>query len=179
MLAFLVAATIIAAVAALIDFRTGHIPNWLTLGALLLAPAGHVANVFVRHAGATAALFSVGWSLAGATMCFVVLYILYVANATGGGDVKLFAAIGALVHPSLALDTLLAAFSAFVVLSAFVLWRRGRLGQMLRNTRQIVKNRFLPMDARVKIEQRALNEVRMGPAIFVGTVIVLAENVPR
>jgi Flp pilus assembly protein protease CpaA len=41
--AFMIAAVVVTAIAAWQDYKTGHIANWLTLGALGLAPLAHFA----------------------------------------------------------------------------------------------------------------------------------------
>jgi prepilin peptidase CpaA len=75
--------------AAAFDIRYRRIPNWLTLGGVL---AGTGLNSFLYQ----------GWpglrlSLSGLAVGFIVYFILYSLRAMGGGDVKLMAAIGALV----------------------------------------------------------------------------------
>jgi prepilin peptidase CpaA len=169
---FLVAALVVSAIGAIVDHRTGHIPNWLTHGTLAVAPLAHGARALVAHAGPKTAAIELGWSLAGMALCLAVPLRLYMANAIGGGDVKLFAAIGALVHPSMGFDVVVDAFVAFVILSGVVLARRGKLGQVLGNVRLLVRNRFVSEERRVPVNAIALHEVRMGPAIFAGVAIV-------
>jgi prepilin peptidase CpaA len=83
-------AIIVATVAAVADFRTGKIPNWLTLGALGLA---FVVGAFED---------SVSSALEGAAVCSLVPLYLFARRlpVCGGGDVKLLVAMGALCHPA-------------------------------------------------------------------------------
>ena len=94
---FLAFAVLVAAIAAVFDWRTGRIPNVLTLGTLLLAPVTHFVSALAASgvsAGATAA----GWSaLTSAVTALVPAGLYYGASAIGGGDVKLLAALGAVL----------------------------------------------------------------------------------
>src|SRR4051794_25885715 len=92
---FLGAALLITALAAVIDLRTGHIPDRLTLGTLAGALAAHcVAGALSLgiHGAGSAALFSV----LGAVACSLVPPALCRFAKLGGGDLKLLVAIGAL-----------------------------------------------------------------------------------
>jgi prepilin peptidase CpaA len=73
-------------VAAVCDYRTRRIPNWLTLPAFLAAVAYHAA------AGGVAGL---GFSLAGFAAGFGLMFLLWLFGGSGGGDVKLMGALGA------------------------------------------------------------------------------------
>jgi prepilin peptidase CpaA len=74
--------------AVIMDLRSSRIPNWLTFPAMGFALAGH-AWLGGIHGG----LFS----LAGLATGLGVFFIIYLAGGIGAGDVKLMAAIGALV----------------------------------------------------------------------------------
>jgi prepilin peptidase CpaA len=79
---------LIVCLAAIYDLRYRRIPNWVVLIGLLL---GLGANTF---------LF--GWaglqrSLIGAAVGFLVYFPLYLLRGMGAGDVKLMAAVGAIV----------------------------------------------------------------------------------
>jgi prepilin peptidase CpaA len=124
-----VGATIVVGVAALVatgaalhDLKWRRIPNWLTGAALL---SGLIVNVWLTGAGGLVT------ALTGAALGLVLLLPFYAARGVGAGDVKLLAAIGALVGP----QTLLwvALFGAVVggVMSIVMLAMRGRLGPTL------------------------------------------------
>ena len=75
--------------AAVYDVRYRRIPNWLTVGGVLI---GLAMNTFLYQ----------GWtglrlSLAGFGLGFGAYLLLYVLHAMGAGDVKLMAAVGAMV----------------------------------------------------------------------------------
>lgn len=81
--------------AAVYDIRYRRIPNWLTAGGVL---AGIALNTFlwmdqVADKG-WAGLF---FSLKGLALGFGIYFVLYLLRAMGAGDVKLMAAVGAMV----------------------------------------------------------------------------------
>jgi prepilin peptidase CpaA len=79
---------VLVAIAAIYDIRFRRIPNWITLSAI---PLSVLVNTSFR-----------GWSglllsLCGLLLAFTVYFALYAIRAMGAGDVKLMAAIGAMV----------------------------------------------------------------------------------
>ncbi|HSU41996.1 MAG TPA: A24 family peptidase [Polyangiaceae bacterium] len=173
MLVFLLAAVVVSAIAAICDLRTGRIPNWLTFGTLGLAVAGH----FVRgallgglgEAGAQAAL-----SLAGAIFCALSPGVLYLKHGMGGGDLKLFAALGALCHPMLGIELELYAFALTVLVVPGKLVYEGRLLRVLGSSYALVRNAFLPASKRRTLPPDAMSWVPLGPAVFGGALVTLA-----
>ena len=91
---FLMAAVVVALAAAYVDARTGHIPNALTLGPLAVAPLAHALVTAVHTHAAALALRSLGFSVLGALLCALLPLAMYRSAGMGGGDVKLFAAVG-------------------------------------------------------------------------------------
>jgi prepilin peptidase CpaA len=148
---FLVAAAIVTAIAAWIDYRTGHIPNWLTLGPLAAAPLAHAAVAFAMGRQ-SAALDALGLSLLGALVCGLVPLLLFRVDAIGGGDVKLLAAVGALCGPLLGIEAELYGFL---------------------NTAAIAMNPLLPRGKRREISPEMLTKIRFGPAIFAGVLVAV------
>ena len=106
MLPFLLAAVFVTALAAWTDLRSGTIPNALTVGVLVLAPAAHVVYAWTALGmSGVESLQEGGFSLLGAAVCGAVPAFLHRGwGAIGGGDVKLFAAIGALCHTMLGVE---------------------------------------------------------------------------
>jgi prepilin peptidase CpaA len=76
--------------AAIYDVRYRRIPNWVTAGGVLL---GLALNTAIGRAGGGGILFA----LAGFAVAFAVYMVLYVLRAMGAGDVKLMAAVGAML----------------------------------------------------------------------------------
>jgi prepilin peptidase CpaA len=76
--------------AALLDVLYRRIPNWLTVSGVVLGIAMNTVIGPTPVAG-------LGFSLAGLGVAFGIYVALYALRAMGAGDVKLMAAIGALV----------------------------------------------------------------------------------
>src|SRR5258708_4015056 len=74
----------LAAVAAITDYRTGKIYNWLTLPAL----------VFGLVVASFAGLPTVASALQGVALASLIFLPMFFCGVLGGGDVKLLMAIG-------------------------------------------------------------------------------------
>lgn len=165
------AALVIAA--AICDIASRHIPNWLTLGALLLGLGLHTA-VGIVDGGFAGAARGAAQSAAGVLVCGLVPVISFARNQMGGGDVKLFAAIGALCGPALGFDV--EAFTFLVLMGAVLPWRlvrNGALAASFKNGATMVRNAFLPADRRLPYAEVKLPPVIMAPAVVVGLAIAL------
>ncbi len=110
--------------AAVFDFRSRHVPNWLTLSALVV---GIGLNLFLFK---TAGLWI---SLKGLGLACLVYFPLYFLRGMGAGDVKLMAAVGAMVGPAnwfgiFLLTSLLGGVCALVLIAA-----KGRVRRTIEN----------------------------------------------
>src|SRR3954452_5524723 len=94
----------VVAIGAFVDWRKGEIPNWLTWSALASAPFLHVTRFAMAKEPMAVSLYEGAYSLGGAALCAIVPLMLFRQNAIGGGDVKLFAAIGAMFQPLLGVE---------------------------------------------------------------------------
>lgn len=104
---FVGAVALYTATAAVSDFRTRRVPNWLTLPAAI---GGIVFHTFAAQ----------GWgittSLAGLAVGFALLLVPFLLGGGGMGDVKLLAALGAWLGPRL----MLAAFALSMLLATLI-----------------------------------------------------------
>lgn len=94
-----IVAALIAVVlgAAVYDIRFRRIPNWISVGGVLL---GLLLNTFLKASGSRwLSLEGVLFSLEGLALGFGLYFLLYALHAMGAGDVKLMGAVGALVGP--------------------------------------------------------------------------------
>ena len=172
MFTFLVVATLAAAIAAAWDLKTGRIPNWLTLGGIASGIAGHLAHGVVTS-DAQAALHGALLSVAGALFCSLAPLALYWKGGIGGGDLKLFAALGALCHPMLGIECQIYALVVAAVIAPARLAYDGRLFAVLGGSLALLFNPFLPRERRRTVPREMLTWFRLGPAIFAGTLLTL------
>ena len=160
------AALVTAALAAVLDARTGRIPNPLTLGALGLGLALAACR---------------GWPLgllhgaAGALACALVPLLLFRRGAMGGGDVKLMAVLGALlgIDGGLEIQTLAFLFGAIHGIAAWARSGRLRAGALA------VAGLVVPVAGRrwrrrPAVAEAATASIRFGPAIAAAAAAVAA-----
>src|SRR5690606_15897634 len=141
------------------------IPNWLTLPPLILAPVAHVAL-----GGPWAGL----GAIAAIGLCGLVPYVLFRRGAAGGGDVKLFAAIGAITGLAIGLEAQMFTFMAAALISLGRLAWNGQLFRTMRNALFLGLNPILPKTWRREIVPELMTMVRLGAFAFVGTLVALA-----
>lgn len=162
-------ASLVCLIAAISDLRSGQIPNWLTLGTLVLGPFAQVALSHLAYPGVSLLLF-LATSLLGVVFSGLVPFVLWKKHALGGGDLKLLVALGALLGPLLGLQVQLYAFLFALVIAPGQLAYRGKLLGTLKNAGSMVMNPFRPQSRRIALPPAALSEFRFGPAIFLGAV---------
>jgi prepilin peptidase CpaA len=171
---FLLAAAAVCAVGALSDVRTGEIPNWLTFGALLGAPALHGILAFVHHHTGAAVAASLLASIGGAVVAALLPLLLWYRGGLGLGDAKLFAALGAMCGAFVALYAQTYAYAVAFVYALAMLARRGAIARTLGNVGRLVSTRGGAAAATVEgaaSRNEGFTEVRFGPAIFAGMCI--------
>ena len=149
------------AAAVFTDVRTRRIPNWLT-GAIAAAGFG------LAFGGGTVTPMRAALGL---LVGLVLMMPGHVIGATGAGDVKLMAAVGAVVGPDMALRAFLYSAIAGGILAIGVAVRRGVLSSTLQDTSRLVT---APAEARTAIQSSSrANRFAYGPAIAVGTILSL------
>jgi prepilin peptidase CpaA len=117
-------------------------------------------------------------SVIGMVVCAVAPGFVYKASdgrGIGGGDLKLFAALGALLGPTQGLE---AELSSFVVLGVYALFRFAFQGKLLRtlvgSVRVLVGLVVPSLRNKTPTESALMCEMRMGPAIAAGVATVLS-----
>jgi len=163
-------ALLTSGVAAIVDWRRREIPNWLTLGTLAVAPIAHAA-IAGMHGGPVAAARQAGWALGGALACAMVPFAFWTRDAFGGGDVKMLAALGALLLPMQGIEVEFYALLVAALLAPARLAWDGTLIRVLGNTAALVFNPLVPKVRRRELAPEMLTSVRFGPAIFAGVAI--------
>ena len=135
----MLAASLVAVIALVFDVRSRRIPNWLTAGGLLLGLAGNLL-LGSQSDGASGALSGGLSALTGAALGFGVLFPFYLirvkglGHAIGAGDVKLLAALGAIVGPQALVSLAVYAALAGAVQSIVVLASQRRLTLLVQQT---------------------------------------------
>jgi prepilin peptidase CpaA len=188
----IVLSVLTAAAAAVTDFRTGHIPNWISgsaflAGVAIQSLAGHRGYDWWSFGGSTAA-WGFAHAILGALVCGLFPYLLFrkqltsedgdVRRVGGGGDVKVFAGIGALLGMGFGIEAEFFAICVAGVLGMARLAWHGRLLASMTNTLFIGLNPVLPRSWRREIRPELLTTVRMGGAILIGTVLAALSNKP-
>lgn len=112
-------------IAAYTDFKSSIIPNWLTysgaaVGLLLQAAMGGWSGM--------------AFSLLGGLVGFLLTLLLYMIHAVGGGDVKLFMAIGLCTGMFFTLQILLYSILYAGFLAVFILLYTKTLHRLLQYT---------------------------------------------
>jgi prepilin peptidase CpaA len=169
---FLAFAIAVAAVGAFYDWRTGHIPDWVTVWPLGIAPLAHLVASLLQGGSPHEAVKAAGFSILGAAACALTPIVLYRASggkAIGGGDLKLLAALGAILRPVAGIEAEFYAFLVAMLIAPARLAYEGKLFRVLGNTVALALNPFLPQHRKRKISPEMMTTMRFGPAIFVGT----------
>jgi prepilin peptidase CpaA len=152
------------AIAAFTDVRRGIIPNAITLPLLSLGVAVH---------GIASGPAGLGWALVGALASGLIPYLAFRTGGMGGGDVKLFAGLGAVLGFAAGIEVVFVATVVAAVQALIMLAVKGQLGPTLRNTGRLLVRPFTRN--REPVPTTSLTELRMGPAILLATLwVVLA-----
>lgn len=163
---------VLTASAAVVDLRTGLIPNRLlvwALGLLIVAKLAGDALVDGRP------LLSVMWtSLAGALACALIPLLLWLGNGMGGGDLKLLALVGAALGPFGGMEVELYAFMLGSLFALLVLAYRGVLLRAL--FRSLARLFSRTARAASANDDTSAISFRFGPAIFAGALTFVAQK---
>lgn len=175
MLPFLLAAVAVSAIAGVWDYRTGRIPNWLTVGGIFVGVTAHAVSGAVTQ-GLRAGLQAGGLSLAGVAFCALSPLVLFWKGGMGGGDVKLFAALGAFLHPLLGIEAQLYGLVIAALAAPVRLVYEGQLLRVLANSVALLANPFRAPAKRRSVPDEVRHWFRLGPSIFLGTLTTLVAH---
>jgi prepilin peptidase CpaA len=146
--------------AAVIDLRTRRIPNALT---------GSLAVVGLGLAAAQLGTVGIGGAVIGFLLGFAFMLPGNMFGATGAGDVKLFAAAGALLGPATTVRAFFFTAIAGGVLALIVALHRRRFAHTIGATARLMADRASAVAA---IESPAAdNRFAYAPAIAIGVVM--------
>lgn len=155
--------------AAATDIQSRKIPNWLSLSGI---GAGLVLHGFVGGAAGLAI------SIEGMLLGFAAYLALYCLRAMGAGDVKLMAAVGAIVGPADWIPVFMATAVAGGILSLILIVAKRRVKQTLWNVFFIVQELIqlrLPHHTRSELDVKDSRSLNMphGVAIAAGSIAYL------
>jgi prepilin peptidase CpaA len=122
--------------AAVCDYRTHRIPNWLVLSGAVFGLIYNTALPPYPHG-------SILFPLAGLGLGLALFLPLYLVRAMGAGDVKLLAMVGAFLGAGETFHAALATIVAGGVLSILFVLIRGTALRMLRNVTSFLQLGFL------------------------------------
>ena len=150
------------------DIRHHRIPNWLTLPSVVVG----LVSWFIIG-GVEGLKISAGGMLVG----FGVFLIPFALGGMGGGDVKLMAAVGALIGwPLIIWAILLSCVTALFGAVAKAIWQ-GRFIKLITNTWFMIKNTLIVLALRRPLSEikdvtriQAAVYVPFGAAIAIGTI---------
>jgi prepilin peptidase CpaA len=148
------------AAAVVIDVRTRRIPNWLTGG---LAAGGFG----LAFGGGSVTPWQ---ALLGLALGLALMLPGHVIGATGAGDVKLMAAVGAFLGPSLVFRAFLYSALAGGLIALVIAVRRGVLAETVHGTGRLVT---APSTRDAIVAPGRRNRFAYGPAIAAGTLITM------
>jgi prepilin peptidase CpaA len=100
--------------------------------------------------------------------------MMYRSLGLGGGDVKLFAAIGSLTNAGVGLRAETYAFVFGMVWALFIVARSGRLASTFGNVATLVTGPLRRGADRHQVPREHMTSLPFGPAIFAGTVLAAA-----
>jgi prepilin peptidase CpaA len=154
-------------VAAIFDVRTHRIPNWLMLLGAVTCIAGQMIQPALLG-------FGIAGAFKGIAVGFALLLPLYLLRATGAGDVKLMAMVGAYLGPWGVASAALLSFIAGGVLALAVALARGALGQLFANVRTMLYGTLLGAmttgKTTIATPVASVGNLPYGVAIAIGTV---------
>jgi prepilin peptidase CpaA len=156
-----IAAVTCAGAGAAIDLRTRRIPNLLTGSAAGLAILLSLVHGVEQPVSSALLGLLIGGSL---------MLPGYLWGGTGGGDVKLLAAVGAFLGPGLVARTFVYSAVAGGVLAIGVALSRGRLGATVRGALRVI---VAPGEARQNVPADPARRFAYGPAIAAGTMLAV------
>ena len=151
--------------AALLDWRSRRIPNWLTVPGFLSAVTLHVVLN--------------GWqglrfALAGGALALMLLLPLVMLRALGAGDWKLMGAVGAFLGWKLFLFVMFGSILASGIMATVQMIRVGRVAETFRNMWTLLKGFFvfgLKKNPQISLDNPRLMKLPFGVAVAAATIV--------
>lgn len=154
----------VTSLAALVfDIKFGRIPNWITLPVMTAGITYHYCSTGFQ---------GLGLSVAGLLIGFSIFFVFYALGGMGAGDIKLMAALGALLGPKDILFT--AAFTAIAggIYAAILLLAKDNRKALTRY-KAMAKGIIMTGHLVYIEEDERITPLRYGAAIAVGAMTAL------
>jgi prepilin peptidase CpaA len=151
--------------AALLDWRSRRIPNWLTVPGFFLGVILHTAL-----AGWHGALFA----LEGAALALALLITPVLIRVLGAGDWKLMGAVGAFMGPALVLVILFGSLLVSGLMAMVQMMITHRVVETLRNMVVLVRGVFafgLKANVQASLDNPHSLKLPFGVAVALATII--------
>jgi prepilin peptidase CpaA len=149
-----------ALVATVVDIRVRRIPNTLT---------ATMAGIGIGLAASGISGVTLVGSVLGFILGFALMLPGHALGATGAGDVKFMAAVGAIVGPATVVTAFLFTAVAGGILALAVAIRRQRLSATLAGTGRLIS---APGEVKKEIQAATISSrFAYGPAIAIGSVL--------
>jgi prepilin peptidase CpaA len=146
-------------VTTVVDIRTRRIPNELTAG---------LTGIGLGLAAAGISGITLGGSVLGLALGLALMMPGHLVGATGAGDVKLMAGVGAIVGPATVFNAFLfTAVAGGVLAIAVALWRRRLAETLVGTSRLIAAPGAAPAELRMAGRS---SRFAYGPAIAIGSL---------
>jgi prepilin peptidase CpaA len=151
--------------AALLDWRSRRIPNWLTVPGFV---SGVTLHVVLN-----------GWhglrfALGGGALALILLLPLVLVRALGAGDWKLMGAVGAFLGPVLFLFVFFGSVLASGIMAIVQIYRAGRVVETFRNMWILIKGFFafgLKKNPQISLDNPRLLKLPFGVAVAAATIV--------
>jgi len=151
--------------AALLDWRSRRIPNWLTVPGLVFGVAVH--TVLNSWHGTL-------FALEGAGLALLLLLPLVLMRALGAGDWKLMGAVGAFLGWQLFLFVMFGSILASGIMAIVQTFRTGRVMETLQNMVTLMKGFFafgLRKNPQISLDNPRLLKLPFGVAVAAATIV--------
>ncbi len=146
---------------AVIDYRTGRLPNWLTFSMMAVGIAA-----WTTHGDALFALKGIGIALA-------IHFPLFALNVVRAGDAKLVMGAAALIGWTETVDLTCWYAAIYIPVGIGMLVAKGRLQNLAKVAKELAKNGGkAPED-----QMEGLTQLRTGPVIALAGVIAAFTDV--
>jgi len=164
---------VVLIVAAITDFRTGKVFNWITYPAIGVGLVGHTLL-----GGFGGSEWSGEWSmgllgsLAGLAVGFLPLLLAWLAGGIGGGDAKLMGSVGALAGWQFAVSAMFYGFAVAALMAIAVMIRERAVKRTMGRVWRFVAVAFMrgkPADP----AGPGSRKIPFGTALCVGSAVAM------